>query len=62
MVRGANPKGDREDIWYWRQGEYLGNQPDKLDRLRLIAALRDGRDIPGAVLGNPPMTISVRTK
>ncbi len=37
-------------------------QPDKLDRLALISALRDGRDIPGAVLGNPPMTISVRTK
>ncbi len=37
-------------------------QPDKLDRLALISALRDGRDIPGAVLGNPSMTISVRTK
>ncbi len=42
--------------------DFLKPQPDKLDRLGLIAALRDGRDIPGAVLGNPPMTISVRTK
>ncbi|MEE9183333.1 MAG: siphovirus Gp157 family protein [Acidimicrobiia bacterium] len=42
--------------------DFLKSQPDKLDRLGLIAALRDGRDIPGAVLGNPPMTISVRTK
>ena len=42
--------------------DFLKPQPDKLDRLGLIAALRDGRDVPGAVLGNPPMTISVRTK
>ncbi len=42
--------------------DFLKSQPDKLDRLGLIAALRDGRDVPGAVLGNPPMTISVRTK
>ena len=37
-------------------------QPPKLDRQALIAALAAGRDIPGAILGNPPMTISVRTK
>ena len=37
-------------------------QPPKLDRLGLIAALTAGRDIPGALLGNAPMTISVRTK
>ena len=42
--------------------DFLKPQPDKLDRLGLITALRDGRDIPGAVLGNLPMTISVRTK
>ena len=42
--------------------DFLKSQPDKLDRLGLIAALRDGRDVPGAVLGNPPITISVRTK
>ena len=42
--------------------DFLKPQPDKLDRQGLISALRDGRDIPGAVLGNPPMTISVRTK
>ena len=42
--------------------DFLKPLPDKLDRLGLIAALRDGRDIPGAVLGNPSMTISVRTK
>jgi len=41
---------------YWKP------QPDKLDRQGLIAALGSGRDIPGAVLGNPCMTISVRTK
>ena len=41
---------------FWRP------QAVKLDRQGLISALSDGRDIPGAVLGNPPMTISVRTK
>ena len=43
-------------------GDYWRPQPAKLDRLRLISALSNGRDIAGAVLGNPPMTISVRTK
>ncbi len=42
--------------------DFLKPQADKLDRMGLIAALRDGRVVPGAVLGNPPMTISVRTK
>ncbi len=41
---------------FWRP------QPAKLDRQGLISALGAGRDIPGAVLGNPPMIISVRTK
>ena len=37
-------------------------QPPKLDRQGLMAALAAGRDVPGAILGNAPMTISVRTK
>ncbi len=37
-------------------------QPSKLDRQGLIATLASGRDVPGAILGNAPMTISVRTK
>ena len=37
-------------------------QPPKLDRQGLIAALSAGRDVPGAILGNSPMTVSVRTK
>ncbi len=41
---------------YWKA------QAPKLDRQGLIAALSAGRNIPGAILGNPPMTISVRTK
>ena len=41
---------------FWRP------QPAKLDRQGLISALGAGREIPGAVLGNPPMIISVRTK
>ena len=43
-------------------GDYWKPQPAQLDRLGLISALSNGRDIPGAALGNPPMTISVRTK
>ncbi len=41
---------------YWKP------QAPKLDRQGLLAALSAGRDVPGALLGNPPMTISVRTK
>ncbi len=41
---------------YWKA------QAPKLDRQRLLAALSAGRDVPGALLGNAPMTISVRTK
>ena len=43
-------------------GDYWKPQPAKLDRMGLISVLSNGRDIAGAVLGNPPMTISVRTK
>ncbi len=43
-------------------GDYWRPQPAKLDRMGLISALSNGRDIAGAVLGNPPMTIAVRTK
>ncbi len=43
-------------------GDYWKPQPAKLDRMGLISALGAGREIAGAVLGNPPMTISVRTK
>ncbi len=41
---------------YWKA------QAPKLDRQGLLAALSAGRDVPGALLGNAPMTISVRTK
>ncbi len=43
-------------------GDYWRPQPAKLDRMGLISSLSNGRDIAGAVLGNAPMTISVRTK
>ena len=41
---------------YWRP------QPPRLDRKGLIEALKDGGTVPGAVLGNGGMTISVRTR
>ena len=37
-------------------------QPSRLDRQALIAALNSGQQIPGAMFGNTPMTIAVRTK
>ncbi len=43
-------------------GDYWKAQAPKLDRQGLIAALSAGHDVPGALLGNTPMTISVRTK
>ena len=43
-------------------GDYWKPQPAQLDRMGLISALSNGRDIAGAFLGNPPMTIAVRTK
>ncbi len=43
-------------------GDFWKAQAPRLDRQGLISALSGGRDIPGAVLGNPAMTISIRTK
>ncbi len=37
-------------------------QPAKLDRQGLLTALKAGREVPGVVLGNGGVTISVRTK
>ncbi len=42
--------------------EFWKPQPPKLDRQGLISALRLGRGISGATLGNGGLTISVRTK
>lgn len=40
--------------------EFFEPQPPKLDKAALTAALRDKRDIPGAVLSNPSQTIAIR--
>ncbi len=37
-------------------------QPARLDRQGLIAALRGGRDVHGAILGNAALSLAVRTK
>ncbi len=42
--------------------EFWKPQPAKLDRLGLISALKDGREVSGVTLGNGGVTISVRTK
>lgn len=41
---------------------YFSPQPPKLERATLKRALADGKDIPGAVLGNGSPTISVRVR
>jgi len=40
--------------------EFFEPQPPKLDKVALLAALRDRRDIPGATLSNPYQTIAIR--
>ena len=42
--------------------DFWKTQSPKLDRQGLITALKEGREVPGAVLGSGGMTISVRTK
>jgi hypothetical protein len=41
---------------YWKP------QPPKLDRQGISAALKSGTRVPGALLSNPEMVLSVRTK
>jgi hypothetical protein len=41
---------------YWKP------QPPKLDRQSISAALKSGATVPGALLSNPEMVLSVRTK
>jgi hypothetical protein len=41
---------------YWKP------QPPKLDRQGISAALKSGGTVPGALLSNPEMVLSVRTK
>jgi len=41
---------------YWKP------QPPKLDRQGISAALKSGAPVPGALLSNPEMVLSVRTK
>jgi hypothetical protein len=41
---------------YWKP------QPPKLDRLGISSALKSGGTVPGALLSNPEMVLSVRTK
>ncbi len=43
-------------------GAYWKPQPAKLDRMGLMAALAGGQEVPGAVLGNAPLSIAVRTR
>ena len=42
--------------------EFWKPQPPKLDRQGVLSALKAGREVPGAVLGNGGATISVRTR
>lgn len=42
--------------------DYKTPQPDKLDKRALLAALKDGVEIPGAALSNGGTTLSIRSK
>jgi hypothetical protein len=43
-------------------GEFWKPQPAKLDRQKLLAMLKAGQDVPGAVLGEAGCSLMVRTK
>ena len=42
--------------------EFWKPQPAKLDRQKLLAMLKAGQDVPGAVLGEAGCSLMVRTK
>jgi hypothetical protein len=42
--------------------EFWVAQQPRLDRQQLLAAVRSGRDVPGAVLANPELTLAVRSQ
>jgi hypothetical protein len=42
--------------------EFWKPQPAKLDRQRLLAMLKAGEDVPGAVLGQAGCSLVVRTR
>ena len=41
---------------------YWEAQPPKLNKRELLSALKDKKDIPGAILGNGGITLQIRTK
>jgi hypothetical protein len=43
-------------------GEFWVVQPPRLDRQQLFAAVRAGRQIPGAVLANPEPSLTIRSQ
>jgi hypothetical protein len=47
---------DKIPVAYWK------TQPPKLDRQALLDALKTGREIEGAILAEPQLQLSVRTK
>ncbi len=60
-LRSTSPPlivADEEEI----PEDFWKPQPPKVDRQRLITALKAGREIPGAALGNGAQSLSVRTK
>lgn len=50
--------GEEADI----PSEFWKAQPPKLDRKAVLAALKEGRDVPGAALSNGGMTISIKVR
>ena len=42
--------------------EFWVEQRPRLDRQGLLAAVKSGREVPGAVLANPELTLAVRSQ
>jgi hypothetical protein len=42
--------------------EFWVEQRPRLDRQGLLAAVKAGREVPGAVLANPELTLAVRSQ
>jgi Gp157 protein len=42
--------------------EFWVSQQPRLDRQQLLAAVRSGREVPGAVLANSELTLAVRSQ
>ena len=55
-------RAGQSGIQEWLSFYFKAPQPAKLDRRRVLDALKAGADVPGAELANARLCLSVRTK